>query len=540
LWTPLPFVKILADRLPRIPPSRIRTALTATAMAGNSRPRLLVLVVAYNAEKTIQPTLERIPASLLDEYEVEILVIDDSSTDRTFEHGDAVRRADTLPFVLTVLFNPVNQGYGGNQKIGFHYAIEHAFDFVALIHGDGQYAPECLPVLIMPLASGEADAVLGSRMLDKGDARRGGMPLYKFVGNRILTTLQNRLLRSRLSEFHSGYRVYSTAALRRIPFQLNSDGFQFDTEIIIQLMRAGLRIKELPIPTYYGAEISRVNGITYAGHVLMACVKARAQELSLFYDRKFDCLPSTISNVHYKRRLDFESTHTMALERIPSGSRVVDIGCAGGYLGHVLHERGCHTTGVDRFPLAAGCTLDDFQVHDFNRSPFPIDLEHAEYAVMLDVIEHLDSPERFLDDFLAAAARNPNVKLLVSTGNVAFGVVRLMLLLGQLNYGKLGILDLTHLRLFTFRTFRRLFEQSGFRVLEMRGVPAPFPLALRSRLLARLLLRLNRALIHVSRSLFAYQIFAVVQPRPGLEYLLDRAQRESGRRAAAADQDRVP
>ena len=146
-------------------------------MAGNRRPRLLVLVVAYNAEKTIQPTLERIPASLVDDYEVEILVIDDSSTDSTFEHGEALRRADTLPFVLTVLFNPVGQGYGGNQKIGFHYAVKHAFEFVALVHGDGRYAPECLPALLMPLASGEADAVLGSRMLVKGDARRGGMPL---------------------------------------------------------------------------------------------------------------------------------------------------------------------------------------------------------------------------------------------------------------------------------------------------------------------------------------------------------------------------
>ena len=502
-------------------------------MSGNSRLRLLVLVVAYNAEKTIRPTLERIPASLLDDYGVEVLVIDDSSTDATFDHGEAIRRAGTLPFALTVLFNPLNQGYGGNQKIGFRYAITHGFDLVALVHGDGQYAPECLPALVAPLASGEADAVLGSRMLQKGDARRGGMPLYKFVGNKILTWCQNRLLRTRLSEFHSGYRLYSTAALGRIPFHLNSDGFSFDTEIIIQLVLAGLRVRELPIPTYYGDEICRVNGIRYARDVVMACVKARAQEMSLFYDRKFDCLPSTKSNVHYKPILDFESTHTLALARIPPGARVVDIGCAGGYVGHILHQRGCHTTGIDVFPLADGCVLDDFELRDLNQSPLPIDLATVDYAVMLAVIEHLGSPERFVDDFLAAASRNPDVKLVVSTGNVAFGVVRLMLLLGQFNYGKRGILDLTHLRLFTFGTFRRLFEQSGFRVLEIRGVPAPFPLALGNGRLGRLLVRLNRALIHVSRSLFAYQIFAVVQPKPALEYLLDRAQRESGRRAAA-------
>src|ERR1044072_8486042 len=110
-------------------------------MAPRRRPRLLVLVAAYSAEKTIQPTLERIPPRLLDDYDVEVLVIDDSSTDQTFDRGETLRRNDSLPFALTVLFNPSNQGYGGNQKIGFHYAIEKQFDFVAPIHGDGQYGP---------------------------------------------------------------------------------------------------------------------------------------------------------------------------------------------------------------------------------------------------------------------------------------------------------------------------------------------------------------------------------------------------------------
>jgi glycosyltransferase involved in cell wall biosynthesis/2-polyprenyl-3-methyl-5-hydroxy-6-metoxy-1,4-benzoquinol methylase len=507
-------------------------------MSEHGRPRLLVLIVAYHAEATIRPTLERIPTSLLEAYDVEVLVIDDSSTDGTFEQSDAVRRAKTLPFPLTVLFNPVNQGYGGNQKIGLHYAIQQQFDFVVLLHGDGQYAPECLPDLVGPLARGEADAVLGSRMLRKADALRGGMPLYKFLGNIVLTTLQNRLLRSHLSEFHSGYRVYTTDALRRIPFHLNTNAFHFDTEIIIQLMAAGLRIREMPIPTYYGDEICRVNGITYAKNVLLACVRALAQEWSLFYDRKFDAVPSTTSNVHYKPRLGFESAHTLALDRIPDGSRVVDIGCAGGYLGQMLRQRGCHVTGIDVFPLAEGCTLDEFRLSDLNQSPFPVDLEHVDYAVMLDVIEHLASPERFVDDFIAAAARNPKIKLIVSTGNVAFIVVRLMMLAGQFNYGKRGILDLTHTRLFTFGTFRRLFEQSGFQVLELRGVPAPFPLALGHGAIGRLLLGVNKALLHVSGRLFAFQIFAVVQPGPGLAYLLDRARLESGRRSATSAEAR--
>ncbi len=501
-------------------------------MTGNTRQRLLVFIVAYNAEKTIQQTLRRIPARLLNDYDVEVLVIDDSSTDRTFDRGEGIRRDDTLPFQLTVLVNPENQGYGGNQKIGFHYAIERGFDFVALVHGDGQYAPECLPELVEPLASGHADAVFGSRMIAKGAARRGGMPLYKFVGNRILTTLQNRLLRAHLSEWHSGYRLYATAALRRIPFQLNSNVFHFDTEIIIQLLISGQRIREMPIPTYYGDEISHVNGIIYAKDALLACLRARAQEWSVFYDRKFDCLPDGQRESPYTAKFDFESTHTLARDRIAPNARVLDIGCAGGYLSEALRTRGCHTTGIDAIPLDRGRVVDAFYLHDLNRRPFPIDLEHFDYAVMLDVIEHLASPENFVDDFLAAAARNRELQLVVSTGNVAFIVVRLMLLFGQFNYGKRGILDLTHTRLFTFGTFRRLFEQSGFEILEMRGVPAPFPLAVGGGVLGKLLIAMNKLMIAVSRSLFAYQIFAVVRPKPTLSSLLDRAERESGVRAA--------
>src|SRR6266567_3038794 len=180
------------------------------------KPRILVFIVAYNAERTIEKVISRIPATL-QEFDTEVLVIDDASQDATFEVSETVRRAASLPFKLTVLVNPLNQGYGGNQKLGFRYAVDHAFDIVALIHGDGQYAPEALPDLLRPLVRGEADAVFGSRMMEPFAALRGGMPLYKYVGNKILTHFENWLLNSDLSEFHSGYRLYSVDALRRIP-----------------------------------------------------------------------------------------------------------------------------------------------------------------------------------------------------------------------------------------------------------------------------------------------------------------------------------
>jgi glycosyltransferase involved in cell wall biosynthesis len=332
-------------------------------------PRVLIFIVAYNAAHTIEQVLRRIPYSL-SSYSTEILVIDDSSTDATVDRARVLEQGGQLPFPLTVLFNPVNLGYGGNQKVGFQYAIQNRFDFVALVHGDGQYAPECLPDLLQPLVNGDADAVFGSRILRKGDALRGGMPLYKYAGNRILTTVQNRLLRSSLSEFHSGYRLYSVRALKSVPFHLNAEGFDFDTDIIIQLLRAGLRIKELPIPTYYGDEICYVNGLKYAKDVVIASLVARAQDLGIFYERKFD-----VGRDHdrYEAKLGFDSSHTFVINRVPPGSHVLDIGCASGVVSRALRSKGCRVTGIDRVLSHEQPQLERFVQHDLNEPTLPVD-----------------------------------------------------------------------------------------------------------------------------------------------------------------------
>ncbi len=497
----------------------------------DSKQRLLIFIVAYNAEKTIADVLRRMPEALAESYDVEVLVIDDASQDKTFERGHTHSRESGGPFPIKVLFNPANQGYGGNQKIGFHYAIKNGFDFVALVHGDGQYAPECLPDLLGPLSSGDADAVFGSRMISPGAARSGGMPLYKFVGNKILTWSQNALLDSTLSEFHSGYRIYSVAALARIPFHLNTNVFHFDTEIIIQLLFAGQRIKELPIPTYYGDEICHVDGLRYAWDVATTTLKAKAQSFGLFYDRKFDCAPDTEGNAKYATKLDYRSPQLEALKRVGSSDRVVDFGCGEGTFDAALRAKGCHVTGVDFEPPADADGFDNFIVHNLDDAELPVDLSDQDCLLFLDIIEHLKSPEAFVESLRQGLIRNPSAKLLVSTGNVGFLFTRLGLTFGMFNYGPRGILDLTHTRLFTFATIRRLFEQGGFTVVETQGVPAPFPLAFGPGALSKLLMSLNGLAIRIWRSLFAYQIFMVVEPRPALEYLLESAETVSAERA---------
>lgn len=496
------------------------------AMAG--RTRVLVFIVAYEAAATIRRVLERIPA--LPAYDVEVLVIDDSSKDATFSIADEIRRGGAYRYPLTVLRNPQNQGYGGNQKIGYHFAIERGFDAVVLVHGDGQYAPEALPQIIAPIAEGVAEVVHGSRMLKPRDAIKGGMPVYKFVGNKMLTWYQNRVLGARLSEFHTGYKAYAVRALRRVPFAINSNVFHFDTEIIIQMLRAGFRIVEVPIPTFYGDEICRVNGIRYALDVARASTAAGLMRFGLLYRRNFD-VNSDETNAGYEAKLDFVSTHSQAIADVAPGCVVLDLGCGPGHLSPALRSKGCRVIGVDQFAVAAGKEFDEFYTSDLNVNPFPRSLRDVDTVLVLDVIEHLLSPEKFCEQLRRATQENLAVKVIMSTANIGYFVTRGMLLFGHFNYSKRGILDRTHTRLFTFGSMRRLLEETGFIVEKVRGIPAPVPLVIRSRFWSRALMRLQAIAIAVLPRVFSYQIYLVARPRPLLETLLRDANQHSEHRS---------
>src|SRR4029079_19024330 len=194
--------------------------------------RIGILVVAYNAESTLRAVLQRIPPDTLAKIE-EVFVFDDASQDRTHEIAHSVVREGfgvAHGTKLSLFRNAVNLMYGGNQKRGYQYAIERGLDIVVLLHGDGQYAPEVMQRLLEPLETGRAEMVMGSRMLESGAALKGHMPLYKYFGNKILTWAQNRLLGTRFSEFHSGYRAYATQALRTSNLSSMTNSWHFDTQ----------------------------------------------------------------------------------------------------------------------------------------------------------------------------------------------------------------------------------------------------------------------------------------------------------------------
>jgi glycosyltransferase involved in cell wall biosynthesis len=233
-----------------------------------------ILVVAYNAESTIKETISRIPKTFLKSI-YQVLISDDKSIDSTFNVANELKDYTDLP--IKVVTQPLNLGYGGNQKFGYFWAMENNWDIVVLLHADGQYAPEFIEKIIEPIVNENCDVVFGSRMIDKKRALQGGMPVYKWIGNQVLTKIQNLLTNQTFSEWHSGYRAYRISKLRQIPLNKLNNGFRFDTQIILELIKIRAKFKEIPIPTFYGDEVSHVNGLEYAREIIWDTIRHRVK-----------------------------------------------------------------------------------------------------------------------------------------------------------------------------------------------------------------------------------------------------------------------
>lgn len=461
--------------------------------------RIGILVVAYNAALTLQKVLDRIPPEFMAKT-AKIFVCDDHSHDSTYLVGLGYQQqAGHLP--LEVIRNERNLGYGGNQKLGYRLAIKHDLDIVVMLHGDGQYAPECLQDVVGPLERGEADAVMGSRMMTKGAARSGGMPLYKYAGNRILTHFENAMLGTSLTEFHSGYRAYTVAALRSIPFVENADGFNFDTQIIIQLHAAGKRIMEVPIPTYYGDEICYVNGLQYARDVSRDVLNYRLERVGFSTGkRSFD------PNPDYEFKDDDASSHAAVLRWLGDfpPSRILDLGCSAGYVAERAADLGHTVTGVDLYEVDGVRS----RVHDFVQA----DLDHGipasvgrDFDIVLaaDVVEHVRNPEQILRQI--AGVLRPGGALIVSVPNFAHWYPRVRVMSGRFDYDERGILDKTHLRFFTRRSFLNLVEASGYEMRRIKATGLPLGRLAGAGSFARWAGLADRALVKLFPTLFGYQ-----------------------------------
>lgn len=205
-----------------------------------------IFIPACEAEKTLASVVKRIPQTIYEDI-CEIVIQDNASKDGTIEVAAKLAKEFTK---ITAIENGKNLGYGGTKKKAYKYCIDKGYDIVVLLHSDLQHPPEYLPQMLKPLLSGEADIVLGSRM--SGSPLKGGMPLYKWMGNRFLTIMMNLFLGLHLSEYHTGYRAYLCKSLSQVHFETCGDGHEISAQILIRAARKGLRIVEIPVPTYYG------------------------------------------------------------------------------------------------------------------------------------------------------------------------------------------------------------------------------------------------------------------------------------------------
>jgi len=225
--------------------------------------KVVVVLPAYNAEKTLEITYREIPLDIVDE----VLLVDDASTDHTV----TVAKKLNIP----VIVHEKNLGYGGNQKSCYRAALKRGADIIVMLHPDYQYTPKLIPAITFLIESGEFDVVLGSRILG-GKAISGGMPIYKYFSNRLLTLIQNFLMSAKLSEYHTGYRAFTKTVLEIIPIDNNSNDFVFDNQMLSQILYAGFRVGEITCPAKYFSEASSINFVRSMKYGL-GCLKTAVQ-----------------------------------------------------------------------------------------------------------------------------------------------------------------------------------------------------------------------------------------------------------------------
>ncbi|HUO56904.1 MAG TPA: glycosyltransferase family 2 protein [bacterium] len=245
------------------------------------KKKVVIVMPAYNAERTLKKTYDEIPKEIVDE----VILVDDASHDETAKLARKLR--------IKTIVHPKNRGYGGNQKTCYKAALESKADIVIMLHPDYQYTPKLIAAMAHLLASGLYDVVLGSRILG-GQALRGGMPLYKYISNRFLTFAQNVLMGAKMSEYHTGYRGYTRKVLETVPVEMNSEDFVFDNQMLSQIIYLGFNIGEITCPAKYFPEASSINFIRssiYGLGCLWTALVFRLSKMGLVHSKFFPNIP---------------------------------------------------------------------------------------------------------------------------------------------------------------------------------------------------------------------------------------------------------
>ena len=486
--------------------------------------RVLIFIVLRDTDRAGAEILSRIPRTLVGDGRVHFLIMDEGpvGSDRAEPTATHWLERNSFPN-LTFLRNPLSQGYGGNQKLGYRYALDHGYDFTILLHADGRCAPELLPELIRVWDETGADVVLGAR--GEGHERQGARPLRERARSAMLGSLQSLVVGRQATDWDSHYRAYSTRFLASVPFESNTNEPHFDTELLLQAIHVGAQIEELPIPARHAKQPGRSGGTGRAGDVGAALLQFKMHQMGMLCSLKY----RDLSPERYQDKTGmFYSSHRVALALIEdlAPKTLLDLGSGPGFVGQRCQEMGIRVTGVDVVEPRPG-SIHSFVAHDLEQPNLPIDPFEYDVVTMLDVIEHLKNPEEFLISLRnrsrALKLGRRAAKLVLSTPNIAFAAVRANLALGRFNYAERGILDISHKRLFTRDSLLRMLIDCGYEIERVIPIGAPFEAVVEGPV-GRVLGRQSEALSRAWPTLFAFQFMVVASPRPSIRQILSESE----------------
>ena len=455
---------------------------------GDAAPRFGLFLFDCADADTIRKTLDRIPEAI-DAWLDEVVVM--------LEHPDqgALPATEGLvggrQFELRFHHPPRYAGYGAARKTAFEYALRKGFDHAILMQ-PGDHPPEKLPELIHRVLDDPSRLTLATR---KAAARK--------LVHRSTNSLQNHILGLRLADYAASFRVYPLEAIPSIPFQLNADDALFDAEILLQFRALGVEIQEHPILDGPPGDGSGNDGLLHAARCVMTAVMYRLHQFHATRDGRF----LVDHDIQYTLKLSDTGSHMQIVSAIRPDSRILDLGCSQGLLARPLLEKNVHVVGVDVGPgerLAR--ELGEYHQCDLER-PLEIPFEREfDYVVCADVIEHIRNRTQLLRG--ARRYLKPEGRLIISTPNIALWFYRLSLFVGRFEYGPRGVLDETHVHLFTGASFRREVERAGFEIVGERVTALPFEVVFESTGRSRLVRALAWTYHQMARlwpSLFAYQ-----------------------------------
>lgn len=463
--------------------------------------RIGLFLCDCNDDDVLRETLSRIPIEAA-RYFVEVVVMTDRASDDVHDRMKQAQQdfRDALPVALRFHRPPretgSNAGFGAIRKAAFEYALRKGFDHVIVMRGDGAHAPENLSELVTLALEEPARFILASHPAD------GRSTLIWRRGPGLSGFILNRILGLRLANYGTNFRLYPCDALARIPFQLAADGPLFDIEIMLQLRALGIPIQEASLTTAGG--VTKIRDKRRSGLLaLKAAIEYRLHQLHVTRDGRY----LVDHDIHYTLKRSRSGSHAQIISAITEGSTVLDLGCSNGLLARPLLEKNVRVTGVDEGPgEKISSELAEYLQRDLD---LPLELPYRrifDYVVCADVIEHLNHRGQLLRS--ARRYLKPDGRLIISTPNIALWFYRLSLLVGRFEYGPRGVLDETHVHLYTGATFRREVERAGFTVLQQRVTALPFEVVFESTGRSRLVRAIESGYHWLARlwpSMFAYQ-----------------------------------